>query len=85
MSAIPLAPAARRRALIAALFGALLAAALVRVPVLAVPGYEAGLVTGLVSALAGCWLAFELARARPEHPELRWGVLRSTPGEAAPR
>jgi len=72
----------RERALFAALGGALLAVLLVRVPLLGVPGYEAGLVTGLVAALTGCFLAFERARERPQHAEVRWGVLRTTPGEA---
>lgn len=78
--------AARRpalsRALVAALLGALLAAVLVRFPLLAVPGYEAGVAVGVAAALLGCWLAFELSRARPATPELRWGVLLETPGEA---
>jgi rubrerythrin len=72
----------RRRALVVALVASLLAALLVRVPLLAVPGYEAGMATGLAAALAACFLAFELARSRPLHAEVKWGVLRRTPGEA---
>lgn len=72
----------RLRLLISALGITVLAAILTRSPLLAVPGYESGLIVGAAAALGCCWLAFARARRRPEHVRLRWGLLERTPGES---
>lgn len=71
----------RLRELFALLLVVATTAVLMRVPILAVPSYEPGLVVGALSAALLCALAARRALTRPAHASLRWGLLAVSPGE----